>query len=38
MTTVLDGFHRLLKADLPGQQMITIKKVSDQLLDTIACS
>lgn len=38
VVTVLDGFHRLLKADLLGQQMIPVKKVGDELLDTIACT
>jgi hypothetical protein len=38
VVTVLDGFHRLLKADLLGQQKISVKKVADELLDTIACT
>ncbi len=38
VVTVLDGFHRLFKADVLGQQTIAVKKVSPELLDTFACS
>ena len=38
VVTVLDGFHRLFKADVLGQQTIAVKKVSCELLDTIACT
>lgn len=31
------GFHRLFKADLTVQRMITVKKVPEHLLDSIAC-
>jgi hypothetical protein len=37
VVTVLDGFHRLFKAVLTGQSMITVKKVPEHLLDMIAC-
>jgi hypothetical protein len=38
VVTVLDGFHRLLKADLTGQEVLTVKKVTEDQLGTIACS
>ena len=36
--TLLDGVHRLLKADVLGQQTIEIRKVPTTCLDTIAAS
>jgi hypothetical protein len=30
VVTVLDGFHRLLKADLTGQQALAVKKVTEE--------
>ena len=36
MVTVLDGFHRLLKADLIGEEAVEVKKVPQSLLDAIA--
>jgi hypothetical protein len=35
LLTVLDGTHRLLKADLLGYQAVNVKGLPDQLLDRI---
>ncbi len=36
--TLLDGVHRLLKADLLGHRTIDVKKVPMACLDAIACT
>jgi hypothetical protein len=36
--TVLDGVHRLLKADLLGRSTLEVKKLSPEQLDAIACA
>jgi hypothetical protein len=38
VVTVLDGFHRLLKADLTGQEALAVKIVTEEQLGTIACT
>jgi hypothetical protein len=38
VVTVLDGFHRLLKADLTGQEVLAVKKVAEDQLGRIACT
>ncbi|MDR0344396.1 MAG: hypothetical protein LBI49_15050 [Nocardiopsaceae bacterium] len=38
VTTILDGVHRLLKADLTGRQVINTKQVTTACLDLIARS
>ncbi len=35
---LLDGVHRLLKADLLGQRTVDVKKVPMACLDAIACT
>lgn len=37
VATVLDGFHRLLKAELLGMDEVAVKKVPEACLDMIAC-
>jgi hypothetical protein len=38
VVTVLDGVHRLLKADLAGMRLVETKQVPPRCLDIIACS
>ena len=38
VVTMLDGVHRLLKADLVGLQLVDTKPVPPHCLDIIACS
>jgi len=38
VVTMLDGVHRLLKADLAGMQLVQTKPVPPRCLDIIACS
>ena len=38
VVTMLDGVHRLLKADLAGLQLVATKPVPPRCLDIIACS
>jgi hypothetical protein len=38
VVTVLDGVHRLLKADLAGMRLVQTKQVPPRCLDIIACS
>ena len=38
VVTMLDGMHRLLKADLAGMQLVQTKPVPPRCLDIIACS
>ena len=35
---MLDGIHRLLKADLAGRQLIETKQVRSDCIGMIACS